>query len=154
MSGLLTIRSRNLRRFGVWQLALMQAGLFSSFALANEFEFVYDERLLPVTQTYLKLQLCTATALDFLKNETLADHYMHTAHAVSDAQDEIGWDKGESAFALTAAFEEISLLELREDDTRESFHRRHHSGKPCEQAMKQAQIYLEKGLPAPKSSGQ
>lgn len=154
MNGLLTTRSRNLRRFGLWQLALIQAGLFSSFALANEVEFTYDERLLPVTRTYLNLQMCSDTAFEFEQDEPLATRYREAAHGLSEVSGQVGWDSYEFASSLQIAMEELSLLELRENESRESYRRRFFSGKPCEKAMKQAQNYLEKGLPAPKPSGQ
>jgi len=131
-------------------LAVVLGGLFASFVSAGELELPpYDERLLPVATTFLDLQLCTNFAVEFENNEKLGDRYSAGAWTLYDLVIDRGWGKELFSSAMVVAHEAQSLLEVAEHETRESFHRRHHSGKPCEAAMERAQNYIENGLPTP-----
>jgi hypothetical protein len=136
---------------GLWfgWLAVVLGSLLASFASANEHELPYDERLLPLATTFLDLMLCAGFALDFEKNQKLADRYSAASWTLHDLAIEQGWDKDQFSWAMVYAHEEKSSLVVTKEDTRESFKRRHQSGKPCDDAMERAEKYVVSGIPAP-----
>lgn len=130
-------------------LAVVLGGLLTPFVSADEPELPYDERLLPVAITFLDLHLCSGFAVEFEENEKLGDRYRAAAWTLYDSAIDQGWDTDLFSSAMVVAHEGKSLLEVTEDDTRESFKRRHQSGKPCDDAMERAENYVENGLPTP-----
>lgn len=122
---------------------------FSTLLQASETTPPYDERLLPVAQTFLKLQLCSSYATEHEQDISKGDRYSQTAWTLYDRVVSQGWDKQMFSSAMVVAHEQRSLLEVREDDTPESFKSRHQSGEPCDDAEAKAQTYLAEGLPTP-----
>ncbi len=144
----LSMSRPGLQRLRFCWLALILGGLLLSQASADEAEQSYDERLLAVAITFLDLQLCTDFAFEFEKDEKLADRYSAAAWTLYDSAIEQGWGEGQFSAAMVVAHEAKSLLEVTEDDTQESFKRRHQSGSPCDSAMERAERHVENGLPA------
>lgn len=138
-----------LRGFRPYQLVLIQACLVSPFAMADVSEFTYNERLVPVARTYQSLQLCSNFAFEFESNETLADRYLNVSQSLYEASEGAGWTPDEFASALVVVQRGMASMDVREEETEESFSRRHYSGEPCEDAQERAQDYLDGGLPLP-----
>lgn len=138
----ISFRSLQLSRPG--RLIVVFVGILtSSVSAATEPKLPYDERLLPVATTFLDLQLCSNFAVEFEENEELGGSYSAAAWALYDFTIERGWSKDLFASAMVVAHEAKSLLEVAENETRESFNRRNYSGKPCDQAMERAESYTE-----------
>lgn len=122
----------------------------SSVTQASESTPRYDERLVPLAQTFLGLQLCASYATEQEQNVAKGDEYGQKAWALYDRVIDTGWDKQLFSSAMVVAHEQRASLEVRDDDTPESFKRRHQSGKPCEEAVATAKTYLAGGIPKPR----
>ena len=122
----------------------------SSITQASESTPPYDERLVPLAQTFLGLQLCASYATEQEQNVAKGDEYSQKAWTLYDSVIDTGWDKQLFSSAMVVAHEQRSSLEVRDDDTPESFKRRHQSGRPCEEAVATAQAYLAEGIPKPR----
>lgn len=127
-------------------LRMVLGGLLCSSVSAGEPEMHYDERLLPVAITFLDLHLCSGFAAEFEENQTLGKRYSAAAWSLYDSAIDRGWSEDLFASAMVVAHEGKSLLEVAEGETRESFKRRHQSGKPCDEAVERAENYVENGL--------
>lgn len=147
MSGGFAIPLRTLWTFRLVILALVQIYLFSPVVLADEPGAANDQRLVRVARTYETLQLCSSFAFEIWSNEKLSDRYLSTSVALYNASKGSGWSPDSFASALVVVNKEKSAMEAQENDTRQSFSRRHYSGEPCDKAMKRAEDYLDGGLP-------
>ncbi len=123
--------------FGLWMaLTISLTGVTANpSAQASEEEFQYDERLMPLARTYLDLHLCANVAGSYDDDHAVADRYISRARVVSDRAKALSWTSTDFASALVIAFEEKEALEVREDDTPESYNRRHYSGDRCADAL-------------------
>lgn len=135
---------------------LIKGVVFSALACmslsmqASESAPPYDERLVPLAQTFLSLQLCATYATEQEQDLAKGDKYSQAAWSLYDSTIAIGWDEQLFSSAMVVAHEQRSLLELKDEDTPESFKRGHQSGQPCEDEVATAQAYLVDGIPRPR----
>lgn len=130
-------------------LAIVLGCILPLAVSAEERELPYNETLQPVVNTFLDLQLCSAFAVEFDSNEKQGEQYSNAAWALHDAAIAQGWTGDQFSAEMVVAFEGKSSLVVAEDDTRESFKRRHQSGKPCDDAVERAEGFIGTGLPVP-----
>ncbi|XOZ33588.1 hypothetical protein ACMDCT_15500 [Halomonadaceae bacterium KBTZ08] len=119
------------------------------YGVAKEPESTHSKELVGLARSYETLQLCSAFALEFRNEEALANRYSDLAQALYEQSKKKGWTPDQFASALVVVNKQMSSMEVRADDTRQSFNRRHYSGKPCEKAKGRAHRYLDKALLAP-----
>lgn len=124
-------------------------GLLVSAAHAAGEELLYEERLLPPVTAYVDLLLCANTAQSYRNDDVDAERYQKAAFEVQDLTDEAGWSSNVVAATMTKLQESRSDLDLREDDSPESFYRRNFSGERCEQQLQSVKAYRENGVPSP-----
>lgn len=116
---------------------------------ASESTSHQDEQLVPFAQAFLGLQLCASYAIEQEQNAAKGDEYSQTAWRLYDRIISIGWDEQLFSSAMVVAHESRFSLDVKNDDTPESFKRRYQSGKPCEDAAATTKAYLAEGIPKP-----
>lgn len=124
-------------------------GLLVSAAHAADEDLLYEERLLPPVTAYVDLLLCANTAQEYRNDNVDAERYQRAAFEVQDLTDEAGWSSSVVAATMTKLQENRSDLDLREDDSPESFYRRNFSGERCERQLEKVRVYRENGVPSP-----
>lgn len=118
----------------------------SLMATAEDSDFSYDERLLPVARTFLDLMLCSNVATDYLSDPSLSDKYLEYSTRVEDAAQARGWTKDDLSAALVIAIEEKASLKVKPSESEEEFKRRHYSGSSCQKQLEAARTFIHNGV--------
>jgi len=112
--------------------------ILSPCIFAEEYNFQGAKSLLPLVRNYLNLNLCANVAYNYDLNMSLGERYQKAAGKLQDEAIAAGWSSDDFAAAMVLAFEEKEDMAVRDDDTPESFNRRHYSGSFCEEQLTQA----------------
>lgn len=112
-------------------------------------KLLYHERLMPAATAYVDLLLCANTADMYRNDGVSAERYRKAAFEVQDLTDEAGWSPDAVAATVTKLHESRSDLDLRDDDSPESFYLRNFSFERCERDLQNVRAFRENGVPAP-----
>lgn len=121
-----------------------------SHATADEAASRGYDQLMPMAHTYVTLMLCADTAMEFEEDEDASHRFGNKAHRLIEQSISLGWNMYQISAATLEATENPQGVELRDDDTPETFSVRHYSGQPCTNALSRAAAMLkDEELPRP-----